>query len=147
MSDGFTARSGLAKAGRLKFKKLPAPSELDHGVAPHEFNVLVLPRELEPASASGLIQIPEELLEREQDAVVEGMLAAVSPAAFSYAEYPADSPKPAPGQHVYFKRYSGQWIDGDDGRKYRLVADKDIIAVRSVRERAGDDGLDVKGAW
>lgn len=145
-ADGGQIRSGLVKAGRLKFKKLPAIDEIEaaHGIAPHEFNVLVLPRELEAASASGLIQIPEELLEREQDAVIEGMLVAVSPAAFSYAEYPADLAKPAPGQHVYFKRYAGEWVEGDDGRKYRLMGDKSIIAVRSERS---DGGLDVKGAW
>lgn len=144
MSADGEYRSGLAKAGKLKFQKLPSIGELAHGIAPHEFNVLVLPRTLEAQSASGLITIPEELLEREQDAVVEGMLAAVSPAAFSYAEWPKDLPPPQVGQHVYFRRYAGIWVDGDDGRRYRIMGDKEIVAVRSARS---DDGLDVKGAW
>lgn len=144
MSEPFQPRSGLVKKGYLKFKQLPKLEACDHGIAPHEFNVLVLPRELENKSASGLIQITEDQIEREREAVIEGMLVAVSPAAFSYAEWPKDQEPPKAGDHIYFKRYAGVWVEGDDGRQYRIMADKDVIAVRSKRS---EEGLAVKGAW
>lgn len=134
-------RSGLVKAGLLKAKPFPALADIDAGIDPHEYNVLVLEQEFEDKTASGLIHIPKTNLDREEDAAVDGMLAAISPAAFSYAEYPQGCTKPKPGDLVIHRRYAGIVIDGDDGRKYRLMADKDIVAVRKSQQ------LEVKGAW
>lgn len=144
MKTETVARTGLVKGGLMRFKPLPALEELDPGVTPHEFTVLVLQREIEERTIGSII-VPESSRDREQDAAVEGLLVAVSPAAFTYegtAEtYANGLPKPQVGQFVLFRRYGGVEIDGDDGRKYRLMNDKDIIAVRK-REK-----LETKGAW
>lgn len=141
MKTEMVARTGLVKAGLLKFKPLPKLDEIDPGIDPHEFNVLVLQREIEDKTASGLLHLPQQNLDREQDAAVDGMLARLSPAAFSYAEYPPECARPKAGDLVVFRRYAGVLVEGDDGRKYRLMADKDIIAVRRTEK------LETEGAW
>lgn len=128
------------KGSKYKFAKLPKLEECDPGIDPHEFAVLVLPRWFLNMSPGG-IEIPQELLDRENDAVVQGMLVRISPAAFSYAEWPDAAATPQTGQFVYFNRYAGFWVDGDDGLKYRLMNDKDIRAVRAKEK------LDEQGAW
>lgn len=134
-------RSGLMKSGLLKAKPFPPVAEIRAGIEPHEYNVLVLQREFEEKTASGLIHLPQQNLEREEDAAVDGLLVATSPAAFSYAEYPQGCVKPVAGDLVIHRRYAGIVIDGEDGRKYRLMSDKDIVAVRR------SEVLEVKGAW
>ena len=137
MMTETVARTGLAKAGLLKYKPLPKLEELAHGIVPHEYAVLVLQRELEGRSI-GNILIPESSAEREQDAAVDGLLVAVSPAAFGFDPL---APRPEPGALVVFRRYAGFIITGDDGLKYRLMSDKDIIAVRRTEK------LEVESAW
>lgn len=135
------ARTGLVKAGLLKYKPLPKLADLDHGIAPHEYAVLVLQREIEGRSVGNII-IPETSAEREQDAAVDGLLVAASPAAWSYAdEYREGGARPQLGQLVVFRRYAGFIVEGDDGRKYRLMSDKDIIAVRATEK------LEIESAW
>jgi len=34
------------------------------------------------------------------------------------------------GDRVIFRRYAGEQFDGDDGIKYRLMNDKDILAIK-----------------
>lgn len=137
MKTETVARTGLVKAGLLKYKPLPKFDEVDPGIEPHEFNVLVLQREIEDVTASGRIILPQQNLEREQDAAVDGMIVAMSPAAFGSA----DLPKPELGALVIHRRYAGVLVEGDDGRKYRLMGDKDVIAVRRT------EILEVQGAW
>ncbi len=103
------------------------------GITPIEYKVLVKPVEekgfVEFASGFKLHK-PDETKERDQHAATEGEIIAVSPFAFSYEEWPAGADKPKIGQTAVYNRYSGVTVKGNDGVEYRLMNDKDIMAVR-----------------
>lgn len=94
---------------------------------PMEFNVVV---ELDPTEevTKGGIILTRSNVERDELAAEEGTLVAVSPHAFTYAEWTADAEKPQLGNRVMIARYQGV-LRESDGKKYRIVKDKDIVAV------------------
>lgn len=98
------------------------------GIRPIEFNVLVR-QEAVPTKTKGGLMKPDEIIEREKHAQTRGVIVAVSPMAFAFDDWPAGEPKPKPGDKVAFARHAGTFIDGEDGVEYRVVKDKDIVAV------------------
>lgn len=114
---------------KAKTMELPV---LDHGIRCLEYKVLV-----RPAVDDGTITLkggfklhkPDETKERDDHATMEGTVVEMSTLAFSYEE---NAPKPAIGQTVVFQRYSGLRLKGADGADYRLMNDKDVVAVRSA---------------
>lgn len=98
---------------------------MSHGLRPLEYNVLIAPDPVHEKTQGGLY-IPDEALERDQYAQERGTIVALSPAAFSFEEWPEGVPKPSDGSVVYFRRYAGQMVKGLDGKEYRVVKDKDI---------------------
>lgn len=111
---------------------MPARPNLS-GIEPIEYKVLVL-----PPKDDGIITLkggfklhkPDETKERDQHAAMTGEIVAVSPLAFTYEEWPAGTRRPDVGDQVVFARYSGITITGNDGLEYRLMNDKDIVAVK-----------------
>lgn len=102
------------------------------GILPTEYNVLILPDEVEEVTKGGII-LTAQTQESDQHAAVEGTLVAMSPLAFTYEDAPEWSRhKPKLGQKVIIARYGGNLFDGKDGKKYRLLKDKDILAVREA---------------
>lgn len=97
------------------------------GLTPLEFFVVV---ELDPTEerTKGGIIIPTTTQDKDKLATQEGTLVAVSPHAFSYADDWPEGSKPEVGARVLFKRYAGA-LHERDGRDYRLLNDKDIIAI------------------
>ena len=103
----------------------------DSGLRPMEFNVVILMDPVEQRTASGLY-LPATKTERDELATDQGTLVAVSPHAFSYVErWPEGAGPPQPGDRVMFAQYAGRlWKpDGDKGATYRILKDKDIVAV------------------
>lgn len=101
----------------------------ESGVLPTEYKVLISVDALDSKTKGGII-IPEVTQERQQFAQMQGTLVAVSPWAFSYENWTGhEDAKPKPGDRVMFAKYSGADIDGKDGKKYRLINDKDVTAV------------------
>ena len=109
--------------------RLPERSINPSGIEPIEFKVVVRPAQA-VAKTKGGIMLPEVVVERDQHAAMEGTIAAISPLAFTYEEWPASARKPEIGDTVIFARYSGITMKGNDGQDYRIVNDKDIVAVR-----------------
>jgi chaperonin GroES len=102
------------------------------GIEPLEYKVLIKPNLdgngfLQSKTGFTLIK-PIETQERDEHASMEGELIAVSPTAFTYEE---NVTKPNVGSTVIFARYSGITVEGADGEKYRLMNDKDVVAVRA----------------
>lgn len=106
------------------------------GIAPTEFKVLILPDDAgkvhkftgKDGRTFELLK-SDESAERQQYAQMEGTLVAVSEHAFSYADW-KNSSAPKPGDRVIYCRYAGgNPIKGKDGKDYRIVNDKDVIAV------------------
>jgi chaperonin GroES len=99
------------------------------GILPVEYKILIQPIEVEEKTKGGII-IPDETKDRDQFAQMKGILVAVSPFAFTYEDWKgSEDSRPKPGDTVLFAKYAGAVVDGKDGKKYRLVNDKDVCAV------------------
>ncbi len=107
---------------------LPCFEDLNPGIEPMEYNILVLVDETEKTTAGGII-IPEKSKDRDDLAQVRGMLVRASPLAFSYDTWPAGSQQPQLGDHIIFGKFAGILVNGDDGREYRLCKDKELSAI------------------
>jgi len=103
-----------------------------HGIECIEYKVLIEPIKVDEKTKGGII-LPDQTIETDQHASMEGTIRCLSPFAFSYEEWPQGARKPRVGDHVIFSRYSGINLKGNDGRDYRLMNDKDIVAVRRAK--------------
>lgn len=98
------------------------------GFHPFEYNVLVTCEEKEEKTQGG-VYLPEQTRDREEHASMEATIIELSDAAFTYHEWDEGVRLPKAGDRVLFTRYGGSILDGKDGRKYRIVKDKDIAAI------------------
>ena len=118
----------------MKLKPIEVRASLpDHGIVPIEYKVVIrLAQETGEIELKGGFKLikPDDVKERDQHAAVEGEIVAISPFAFSYEEWPKEARKPSVGDKAIFARYSGNTIKGNDGLEYRIMNDKDVIAVR-----------------
>jgi co-chaperonin GroES (HSP10) len=90
-----------------------------------EFNVLIDQDEVREQTKGGLF-IPQERQERDKHAQTWGRIVAMSPMCFNEDIWTGDKPKA--GDRVYFAKHAGAFVEIDD-REYRVVKDKDIVAV------------------
>lgn len=98
-------------------------------VEPIEFNVLIQQDETPKKTKHGLI-LPEQEVDKKKHAQTLGTLVAVSPLAFSYADWPEGARKPKVGDRVVFARFAGTFVDNPaGGEEFRVVKDKDVVAV------------------
>lgn len=106
------------------------------GHTPVEYNIVVKPIDVEEQTEGGII-IPTEALETAELAQAEGILVERTDMSFSFGKKADDSIDywasyiPKVGDTVKYAKYSGIMVQGDDGEQYRVMRDKDIIAVRS----------------
>jgi co-chaperonin GroES (HSP10) len=98
------------------------------GYTPCEFNVLILPDPVEEKTTGGLI-LASDTLERNKHAATKGTIVASAPLAFNEDIWPMDMPRPEPGQRCLISRHAGVFIDGEDRVEYRIVKDKDVVAL------------------
>lgn len=98
------------------------------GIHPVEYNVVIKPDPVEQKTKGGLI-LSDETLERNKHASTKGTLVALAPLAFDDAIWPSDTQKPQPGARVLISRYAGTFCEGLDGEEYRVVKDKDVMAI------------------
>jgi len=102
------------------------------GIYPTAFQVLILPDPVQEKTKGGII-LTDETKEADQHAAIEGTLIAASPLAFTYEDAPNwSAQKPKPGQKVIIARYGGNLFKGNDGKEYRLLEDKNILAVKEA---------------
>ena len=59
-------------------------------------------------------------------------IVAVSPMAFAFDDWPQDEPTPKPGDRIVFARHAGTFVTGKDDEQYRVVKDKDVVAVKEA---------------
>lgn len=99
----------------------------ESGLRPMEYNVVIRMDPTEEKTAGGII-LPSAKKDRDELATDEGTLIALSPLAFTYADWPEGEKQPSTGDRVLFAQYAGRiWERG--GVKYRLIKDKDVVAV------------------
>jgi co-chaperonin GroES (HSP10) len=99
----------------------------ESGLRPCEFNVVVEMDPTEEVTRGGII-LPTSKTDRDKLATEEGTLVALSPHAFSYADWPQDQAPPVVGDRVLIARYAGA-LHERGGKSFRIVKDKDIVAV------------------
>jgi co-chaperonin GroES (HSP10) len=112
----------------------------DSGIIPTEFKVLVLPDESETelrARRAG-IMVPQDAADHYRHAAVTGRVIAMSPAAFSYHDWPPGARLAQPGDRVVYARYAGMRVNGrpfvsgkghEQQVEYRLLNDKDVAGI------------------
>jgi len=94
-------------------------------IQPCEYKVLVKPYRKEEKTEGGIV-IPESTRTQEQKAEVRGTLVAVGGNAFENWR----DPVPEPGHEVYFTKYSGIMVPGEeDEDEYRLINDRDLCGI------------------
>lgn len=113
---------------------LPTLEECRPGMRATGFNVLVALPPKEEKTAGGII-LPGMASEREHMAQVRGRLVSVSPAAFDFANFGGEHPQL--GDAVVFAKFAGIVTEGNDGREYRLLLDKDVSAIIEEEEANG----------
>lgn len=103
----------------------------ESGIHPVEYRVLVKPHDIEEtdpqlksAKLAGLV-LPEKERDRERMAQVDALLVEASEMAFQ----DWSGRKPQAGDTVVIRKYEGIERLGKDGVKYRILNDKDILAV------------------
>lgn len=103
----------------------------ESGYEPLDDRVLVLMDE-HASTTSGGIEIPLAAVERQTMAAETGTIVALGPGAFVYNDEVSRKwvgRRPEPGDRVYVSRYSGQLLQGIDGRTYRIMSQSCIGAV------------------
>lgn len=93
-----------------------------------EYKVLVEPEKVEEKTKGGII-VPDEVKDRQQASATKGKIIDISPLAFKYDDWPSDERIPKTGDRIAFARFAGVSIEGADGENYRLINDKDVIAI------------------
>jgi co-chaperonin GroES (HSP10) len=94
---------------------------------PVEFNCII---ELDPTEekTGGGIILPGDKVDRNRLEETVGTIAALSPFAFNYEDWPEGADKPKVGDRVFFARYAGILQECED-RWVRIIKDKDVVAV------------------
>lgn|SRR5574337_202162 len=94
------------------------------GLFPVGRAVLVEP--YQPERKAGLIQLPDEVLGREQMIEQRAIVVAVGPAAW-HDEF---QPRAKPGDRVLISKFAGHMATGTlDNKQYRFINDRDIFAI------------------
>jgi co-chaperonin GroES (HSP10) len=100
----------------------------ESGIQPLEFNVLIDQDPTDEKTKGGLLK-PQDAIERDKHAQTRGTIVAISPMAFDDSIFPTEMERPKPGQRVAFARHAGVFVTGEDGKEYRVVKDKDVVAL------------------
>lgn len=116
-----------------KAEYIPAPffGNNESGCMPIGDRVLVRPDIA--ASTVGKIEIPQDVVDRAQLSGSSGVLVALGDDAFAWnmdRSRPWGGYKPVVGDRIYYDRYAGKVILGDDGVEYRLMDDKCVGGIQ-----------------
>lgn len=95
------------------------------GINPKGHTILVLPKEVEQKTASGIIVSSTSEHERLEMAQMYAVVIAISPVAWSDQEEPFAKV----GDEIIFAKYAGHLFEGKDGVTYRLINDLDVKAT------------------
>ena len=98
------------------------------GIHPIEYRVLVLPDDSEKVTPGGIV-IPDSVSDRYHQAETNATV--IECAALAFQEMGINI---TPGDRVIISKYAGIVTEGNDGKQYRLVNDKDVLAKRDLKE-------------
>lgn len=110
------------------------------GIRPIKNRVVILPADIEEVSEGGIV-LATASVEREAMAQVYGRIVAIGPECQGHGTLvrrlwrwvyngEAFRPEYAVGDRILYGRYAGLLEPGGDGAKYRIVNDRDIVAIK-----------------
>ncbi len=130
----------LGKIGDADLRLVPALAECNPGLEPTEYNLVIITPSMPERTTGGII-LADETKDQRELAMQVGRIVRASPVAFNYEAWPDGHLPPQVGQLVWFARYAGGEFEGLDGRRYRIIKDKDVGAIiRDPAPEGGDDG-------
>ena len=108
---------------------IPSQNACHPGSRPVEYNVIVAMPDI--PEKKGNIFLTAETRDMMEMASQCGRIIGASPVAFNYDHFYEKHPELAPkvGDLVWIARYAGGEMVGKDGRRYRVVKDKDVGQV------------------
>lgn len=114
-----------------KFERATYPGGNLSGFDPIGEFVLVLYDKAPEKTAGGII-LTDDTKANNSEASEAGIIIALGDAAFRWnygRERAFHGRKPQPGERIYFERYAGSILHGEDGVKYRLMQDRCVAAI------------------
>lgn len=126
-------QSKILKTGVSEYQRIEWNGANESGAKPVGDYILVMP-DLASEQTAGGVFIDARTVERHALAAETGILIECGGDAFVWNADRTrqwDGAKPKPGDRVYFTRYAGQLLHGDDGRTYRVMEDKNIGALKA----------------
>lgn len=112
---------------KLSDLTIPAVAECDPKVEPMHAKVLIVPAEV--PEKKGAIFLAASTHEKDVFANQRARIVALGPVAFQFEDWPTGARKPQVGDVILHESYIGEEVEGDDGRKYRLINDRAVMAV------------------
>ena len=97
----------------------------DSGIHPVGWRILILPREIEEKTESGIIIGTDSNRDRESMANTTGIVIEMGDQCFE----DFGAPWCKVGDKVIFAKYAGLMYLGKDGKKYRVINDKDVTGT------------------
>ena len=95
---------------------------------PLGYCILVKPDEVKKQLKAGLIELPDEVLDRQRIEITTGYIIGIGPKAWK--DLADGQPWAVVGDHVVYAKHGGKIIeDPDTGEKNVLLNDKDIIGL------------------
>lgn len=103
------------------------------GVEPLGSKILLLTDKFSSVSEGDII-IPETMVDRYTLGSESGVVVAVGPDAFGTLPSGKSwtTRKPIPGDHVYYDKFAGLLVRGNDGLEYRVMDDACVGAIYTV---------------
>lgn len=123
--------SRLLNSQSFEFVKAKWTGENESGCIPIGEYILVLIDEATDTSKGGIIITPD-ILEKRQMAAETGIIAEIGDGAFFWNSERSREfvgRKPKVGDHILFARYAGRIVNGNDGKQYRIMMDKEVGGI------------------
>ena len=101
------------------------------GIIPLSYKVLIKVRAIEEKTSGGII-IPDEIRDKEGAASQVATIIDKGPAAFTVGVGDLKDEwnlTPGVGNEIVINKYAGIQVKGIDGEEYRLVSDKEVLAI------------------
>lgn len=104
-------------------------SEHNPGWKPCGFRVIVKPNKVEEVTSGGIV-LAQSLVDKEDMAQIDAVVVAIGPECWYDSPSKGNRPWCEVGDTVMIARYAGLLREGVDGEEYRVINDRDIVAVK-----------------
>jgi co-chaperonin GroES (HSP10) len=100
----------------------------ESGIYPLNYRLVVLPDDIVTTTKSGIITVSKGNEFKEEMAQIEGLVVAMGDGCFK------EDPNPGckVGDRIIFGKYSGLLFEGNDKKKYRIINDENVVAIRRL---------------